>query len=464
MKLFKKDRVFYSNVLSLAIPIAFQSAITVGVNMLDNYMVSNVSQDSLSAVSLANTFISIFQIFCMGLGMGASVLVSRYWGMMKKNDHYEESSHALKQTISLMLRLTLLFAAIFAAITYLAPDKIMRSYSDEDTIINEGIAYFKYSVVTYFFVGVSMVSAIVLRSVGQARIPLFISILALLINLLGNYMFIFGNLGMPRLGVSGAALGTLISRIVEFTIILIYIFKIDKKIQFKVKHLFMNVRSILGEYINICIPVLVSDAILAFGNNSVAMVIGHLGGNFVAANAITANTQQLSTVVIQGVSQAGAIVTGQTLGMGQKEKTMEQGYLFLGLGLALGYISAWFIMISHIFVIDKFNPEPEAFYIAAQLMMAISIILIFQAANSIMTKGVLRGGGDTKMLMLADNIFLWIFALPLGIVTGFILHLPPFFIYLSLKSDQILKTIWCVFRLKSGKWIKKIGTGKESNT
>ena len=117
MKLFKKDRVFYSNVLSLAIPIAFQSAITVGVNILDNYMVSNVSQDSLSAVSLANTFISIFQIFCMGLGMGASVLVSRYWGMMKKNDHYEESSHALKQTICLMLRLTLLFAAIFAAIT-----------------------------------------------------------------------------------------------------------------------------------------------------------------------------------------------------------------------------------------------------------------------------------------------------------------------------------------------------------
>ena len=235
---------------------------------------------------------------------------------------------------------------------------------------------------------------------------------------------------------------------------------IDKEINFKIKDIFMNTKSLLSEYIRICIPVLISDGILAIGNNTVAMVIGHLGKTFVAANAITAVTQQLSTVVVQGVSQAGAIVTGQTLGTGKKDLTMKQGYLFFGLGLGLGLISAVFITAFKDLIIASYTEvSPETEKIAGQLMLAISFIIIFQATNSIMTKGVLRGGGDTKMLMITDNIFLWIISIPLGILAGFVFNLPPFWIYVCLKSDQIIKTFWSYLRLKSGKWIRKISTG-----
>ena len=461
MKLFQKQPAFYKGVFALALPIALQSLISIGVNMLDTIMVGSLGENALSATSLANSFISIYHIFCMGLGMGASVLVSRYWGMKKAADgHEEEAGHALKQTVCLMLRITVGLAAIFALLTLLMPSVLMKMYTNDSEIIRLGDIYFRWSVITYFFLGTGLVSTIVLRSVGQVRLPLYVSIGAFFVNLGANYAFIFGKFGAPRMEVAGAALGTLIARLFEAAMILGYLFCVDKKIRFRVKDLFMKTSSLIGEYFRISIPVLVSDAILAIGNNSVAMVIGHLGAAFVAANAITSVTQQLSTVVIQGVSQAGAIVTGQTLGLGDKKKTMDQGWMFLGLGFALGALSAVFIMaVSHP-IISTYNVSEETVNIAGQLMAAISVIIIFRATNSIMTKGVLRGGGDTKMLMLADNIFLWVLSIPFGCLAGFVFHWPAFWIYVAIKADDIVKTFWCIGRLRSEKWIKKISTGK----
>lgn len=462
MKLFRKEPDFYKRVFIIAIPIALQSLISIGVNMLDTIMVGSLGDTALSATSLANSFISIYHIFCMGLGMGASVLVSRYWGMKDgPEDENGSADRALKMTVALMLRLTLLLATLFAFATLIMPSTLMRMYTDDPAIIEQGAIYFRYSVITYFFLGTSLTSTIVLRSVGQVKLPLFVSIGAFFVNLGANYIFIFGHFGAPRMEVAGAALGTLIARIFEAVCIVGYLLFKDKRIAFRFNHLFMDTKILVGEYIKICIPVLISDGILAIGSNSVSMVIGHLGGAFVAANAITAVTQQLSTVVIQGVSQAGAIVTGQTLGSGEKEKTMAQGYMFLGLGLVLGFISAIFIVaLKNPIIASYSNVSDEAVAIAHKLMIAISLVIVFQATNSIMTKGVLRGGGDTKVLMLADNIFLWAISLPLGILAGFVFKLTPFWIYICLKSDQIIKTFWCVIRLRSGKWIKKISTGK----
>lgn len=462
MKLFRNDKDFYKQVFSLALPIALQSLLAIGVNMLDTIMVGSLGEKALSATSLANSFIGIYHIFCMGLGMGASVLVSRYWGMKHAGTgQEEEAAHALKQTVCLMLRLTLLLAGLFALATLIMPKTLMRMYTNEDDIISLGTIYFRWSIITYFFLGTSLTATIVLRSVGQVKLPLFVSIGAFFVNLLANYMFIFGKFGAPRMEVAGAALGTLIARLFEAGMILGYLFFKDNKIAFKLKDMFMKTGSLLAEYIRISIPVLVSDAILALGNNSVAIVIGHLGAAFVAANAITTVTQQMSTVVIQGVSQAGAIVTGQTLGKEGKEKTMTQGWMFLGLGLGLGTISALFIMAVSNPIISTYNVSQETVDIAKQLMASISFIIIFQATNSIMTKGVLRGGGDTKMLMITDNVFLWVVSIPAGILAGFVFKWPAFWIYFCLKLDQVIKTVWCVFRLKSEKWIKKISTGKK---
>ena len=453
--LFIKDKNFYKTVAGIAIPIAMQGLITSGVNMMDTVMISAVGETELSAVSLANQFIHIFHIFCMGIGMGASVLVSRYYGM--------KDGISLKRTIAIMLRLCLGMSVLFCVATFLLPEQIMRIYTTEEHIIAKGIEYLDYSVVTYFLFGLSLTCTIVLRNVGMVRIPLYTSIAAFFVNVGANYIFIFGKLGMPRMEVAGAAVGTLIARIFEFSMICGYLFLKDKKIGFRLRDLFAPVGNLWKEYIRISIPVLISDGILALGNNSVAMVIGRLEDGFVAANAVTTVTQQLSSVTIQGFSQAGAIVTGHTLGEGDRDKAFRQGYAFLGLGIVFGAVAAGIIMLISEPMIIAYDLTPQTQEIARQLMRSISLIVLFQATNSIMTKGVLRGGGDTKILMIADNVFLWVAAIPLGILAGLVWGLPAFWIYFSLKIDQVLKAIWCVSRLRSGKWIKKIKSSEEYN-
>lgn len=447
-KLISKDKTFYKTVAGIAIPIALQGLITTGVNMMDTIMIGMVGETELSAVSLANTFIHIYQILCMGIGLGASVLTARYYGMGDKT--------SMQKSVSIMTRLCIGIAALFAIATFLFPTQIMQIYTSEELIIANGVKYLRWSVVTYFLLGLSLTSTIILRNVGKVQMPLFTSIGAFLVNVGANYIFIFGKFGAPAMGVAGAAVGTLIARIFEFAIIDGYLWFKDTAIEFRLKNLFMPVGGLWKEYIRISIPVLISDGILALGNNSVAMVIGRLGESFVAANAITSVTQQLSSVLIQGFSQAGAIVTGHTLGEGKREKAQEQGYALLGLGFFFGLVSAGIIMLISEPMIRAYNVSPETAELARELMDAISIIVWFQATNSIMTKGTLRGGGDTKVLMIADNVFLWVFSLPLGILAGLVLHLPAFWIYIFLKIDQIMKCVWCVLRLNSGKWIKKI--------
>ena len=451
--LYVKDKNFYKTVAGIAIPIALQGLITTGVNMMDTIMIGAVGETELSAVSLANQFINIFHIFCMGIGMGASVLVARYYGM---KDYV-----SLKKTITIMLRLCLGMALLFCVATILLPRQIMCIYTVEEDIILKGMEYLKWSVFTYFLLGLSLTTTIVLRNVGQVRIPLYTSIGAFFINIGANYIFIFGKFGMPRMEVAGAAVGTLIARIFEFSMICGYLFFRDKKIGYRLPDLFRKVGELWREYIRISIPVLISDGILALGNNSVAMVIGRLGESFVAANAVTAVTQQLSSVMIQGFSQAGAIVTGYTLGEGDREKAQRQGYAFLGLGIVFGLVAAGIVLLISQPMIKAYNLSPLTGEIAGQLMLSISVIIVFQATNSIMTKGVLRGGGDTKILMAADNIFLWVASIPLGILAGFVFHMSAFWIYFFLKIDQVLKAIWCVIRLRSGKWIKKIKSAEE---
>ncbi|MBP5264399.1 MAG: MATE family efflux transporter, partial [Lachnospiraceae bacterium] len=181
------EKGFYSRVLVLALPIAMQSLITIGVNMLDNVMVGRLGETELSAVSLANQYISIYHIFCMGLGMGASVLVSRYWGMREKEP--EKAMAALRKTICIMVRLTVSLAAIFAILTFLIPEYIMKLFvkAEEAGIIENGITYLNYSIITFFFLGLSLTSTIVLRSVGQVKMPLYVSIGAFFVNLAANY-------------------------------------------------------------------------------------------------------------------------------------------------------------------------------------------------------------------------------------------------------------------------------------
>lgn len=442
------DREFYKTVAVIAIPISLQSLITIGVNMMDTIMLGSMGEVALSASSLANQFINIFHICCMGIGMGASVLTSRFWGMQDKD--------SLRKTITIMYRLCFVFGLLFTAATIIAPDALMRIYTSDEEVIRAGVSYFRWSVPCYWLLGFSLTTTIVLRSVGQVKLPLLCSVIAFFINIFFNWVFIFGKLGAPRMEVAGAAVGTLISRTFEFLFICGYFLFFDKKVSYRVKMILMKCGDLLKDYLRISIPVLVSDGLLAFGNSVVAMVMGRIGKEFVSANAITMVVQQLSTVFIQGISNASSIITGHTLGAGDTERAQRQGVTFLGLGTVIGVLAGGLIMILSWPVINCYNVTGETKAIAEQLMLAVGVIVIFQSMNSILTKGVLRGGGDTKFLMLADILFLWIASIPLGYLAGLVWHLPAFWIYTFLKIDQFIKAVWCVFRLGSKKWIKKI--------
>lgn len=448
LKKYLGDRKFYKNTALIAVPIALQSLITIGVNLLDNIMLGKLGELPLAASTLAVQFIAFYSICCMGLGMGASVLVSRFWGMRNLT--------SLRKVIALMLRFTFTIGLVFTLCAFFIPEEIMTMFTPELDVIAQGVLYLKWSVPCFLLMGFSTTCTIVLRSCKETKLPLVASIIAFFINIFANWVFIFGHLGAPRMEIEGAALGTLIARIFEFCFICGYLLFVNKSIGFRIHHIFMNCRDTIKEYFTISIPVLISDALLGLGTTVVAMVMGRIGHVFVAANAITTVTQQLSTTVIQGISQAGCIVTGHSLGEGEYERAEKQGWTFLLIGLAFGLFAGIFIMVFSNGIIGFYEIEEETRAVARQLMQAVGFIVIFMAANSIITKGVLRGGGDTKCLMIADNIFLWIVSIPFGYLAGLVFHWSPFWIYCCLKMDQILKLIWCVFRLKSGKWIHRI--------
>lgn len=448
MKLFVKDKQFYRMLVAFALPIALQQLITVGVNMADNIMLGQLGEAPMSGATLANNFITIFQIMCMGLGMGASVLVSRFFGM--------KDQLSMKKSVVIMFRLLFVVATAFSIATALFPSQIMRLFTVEEEVIRQGTGYLLISIPCYYLNGYAVTSSIMLRSVGKANVPLISSCCSFFINIFCNWVFIFGKLGAPEMGVNGAALGTLIARIVESSVILGFLFFKDTNIGLRIRDLTLSVKDLVKEYIRISIPVLVSDTLLGLGNSAVAVVMGHIGASFVAANSITTVVMSLATVVIQGISQASCTITGITLGEGNVEKAQTQGVTFATLGFIIGGFGCALILAISDLVVGAYKIEPETAVLAKDLMHALAFVIWFQAANSILTKGTLRGGGDTKFLMVADIIFLWIFSIPLGALTGLVLKWPGFWVYIMLRIDQFIKCIICVIRLKSGKWIKRI--------
>lgn len=422
--------------------------VTMGVNLLDNIMVGSLAETVMSGTSLANQYLSLFHICCMGIGMGASVLTARFWGMENLDD--------LKKTITLMLRFCISLAILFTLPAVFMPGVLMRVYTPDRDVIAQGILYYRWIWPSILLQGLSLTCTIVLRSVGQVRVPLFSSIGAFFVNVICNYMFIFGKLGAPRMEIQGAALGTLLARIFEFAVICGYFLLKDQKLAYRIKDMRMKCGSLLREYISVSIPVFVSDALLALGNSVVAMIMGQIGKEFVAANSITMVTQQLSTVMIQGICHAGCIVTGHTLGRGEKEKAQKQAWTFLNLGIIVGALSGLIILLVREPVISLYNISETTRQIANELMRSIALIVVFQCTNGIMMKGVLRGGGDTRFLMIADILFLWVMSIPLGALAGLQWGLSAFWIYFFLKIDQVLKAFWCVFRLRSRKWIKAL--------
>lgn len=447
-RLFVKEKSFYKLILSIAVPVVLQNMITIGVNIMDTLMLGNYGEVQLSASSLANEFINIYHIMCMGMSMGAAVLTAQYYGA--------GNNPSLKKIVTIVLRMGLVIAAAFTVVTLLFPEELMRLYTPDEAVIEKGVLYFRISAVTYVLLGVSLILTNILRTVHQVRFPLVLSIVTFFVNVFFNWVFIYGRLGAPEMQIEGAALGTVIARLVECGSLVTYFFVFDKRIGYRIKDLFMKCGDHVRVYITYAIPVMVSDTLLALGNSAVSIIMGHIGASFVAANSIISQTVRLSTVFNQGLSSASSVITGNTLGKGERDKAYHQGVTFLCLSILIGLAAAVVILLISPLLVESFNITQETKDIAYQLMASVSVMMVFQTVQSVLTKGVLRGGGDTRFLMLADILFLWLASIPLGYLCGSVWHLSPFWIYAALKIDWVIKSVWCIFRLRSKKWIRVV--------
>lgn len=450
-KYIETDRTFYKRLLTIAVPVILQSLITTGVNMVDNIMLGQLTETALSGSTQANQFIMLFTFAVMGVSMGASVLSSRYWGA--------KDLTSLKKVITIALRFGLALGLGFTIVDIFLPRQIMGLYFRPEAVaeIEAGVAYLRWSTATFLLMALSYVLTNIMRSMNLSNVPLVASIFAFVVNVGANYVLIFGKLGFPEMGVAGAALGTVIARIVE-TGIIVFFFLRDETLRYRLRDLFLRCGDLVRDFLRISVPVMLSDCLLGLGDNVLAIIMGQIGSGFVSANSITTILQRISTIFISGLSFSGCFLTGQILGEGRTEDARRQGYTYLILGAVVGGCAALIIQLVSDSVINVYNITDETKAIARELMNALSVIVIFRSTNSILTKGVLRGGGDTQFLLAADMSTMWLIAVPLGALAGLVLHLSTFYTYLFLHADQIIKAVWCVFRLRSGKWIKKIKT------
>lgn len=445
---FKRESSFYKKMLAIAIPITLQNLINIGINMADTMMLGSLGETALSASALANQFAFVFLVLHFGLAGGAGVLTGQFWG---KGDN-----ESISNTMSIMFKLSAAISILFFILGQFFPEAVMKIYSIDAEVIIEGAKYLKILSFAFLMQGFSLIAIGIFRTVGVVKLALISTSVSFVLNIFLNWMFIFGNLGAPRLGTAGAAVGTLFSRIVEFLIVIIYLLFIDKKIRFKLKSLLHFDTKIFKDYLRHGTPVLISDFILIIGLNMLAIIMGRMGSDMVSANSITSTIQQLATVFMMGVANASGVIIGNTVGAGEYDKAQEYGKTFAAISVVIGICAGLLIFSSKNLVLSIYNVSESTKMITRQLMTTSAIIVTFQALSSTLTKGVLRAGGDTKFLMIADVIFLWLVSIPLGAAAGLWLNLSPGIVLFCLKIDEVIKALWCSKRLLANRWIKNV--------
>lgn len=442
------DMSFYKKAMLIIIPVLLQNIINQGVNMMDTIMVGQLGEISISASSLANQFYVIFTFICMGVSAAGLVLASQYWGA--------EDYKTVHRVFDLILQLVIIVGAVMAVVTALFPQQIMSIYTDDMDVIIEGGRYLRITALIYVPHGISLVISNVIRSTGNAKLGLVVSGVSFFVNIFCNYVFIFGKFGLPAMGVVGAALGTLAARVVELAVTAVYMWKFEKTLRYHVKGLIkFPTRALLSEFRRLGLPAVISDTILALAASATSMILGHMGREVVSAYAIVAVLERFCTVATLGIASASGVMIGQTVGAGKFEQAKREGYTFLSMSCVIGVIAMMIVRIAGVWSIGLYEVTEDTVNAAVSMISASAILVFFQAVQSALSKGILRGGGDTKFLMVADVIFQWCASIPLGYLAGIVLGLAPFWVLIMLRIDYIIKSVWLIFRLAGDKWIHR---------
>lgn len=442
------NKTLLKRLLVLAIPIALQNMISFSVSLADSMMVGSLGELSISGVYICNQIQIILQMITVGIGAAQTVIAAQYWG---KGDR-----SSIKSIVSIALKFSMLCALLFWAAIFFFPNQILGLYTNDSLVIAEGMKYAKIICFSYLFFCISNVLLASLRCIGTVKIGLYVSIIAFIINVGLNWVFIFGHLGAPALGVAGAALATLITRIIEFIIVVIYFLMVDKKLMYRIKDFIPMNRVLLKDYFRYGFPVILGDILWGINLTVQGAIVGRLGATSIAAVSIANTIFSVISVGVYGTANASAIIVGNATGEGDIEKikviAKKLQVVFLVVGLCTGLL----LFSIRGFILSFYDVTAETDTIARALMLILSITVIGTAYQMSTLTGIVRAGGATHFVLINDLIFIWGIVIPLAYVMAFIVGAPTWVVFLCLKSDQIFKCAVAVVKVNRFDWIRKL--------
>ena len=443
-----KDRQFLKTLVTLMLPMVAQNLITLAAQMMDSLMLGRLGQIELSASSLANQPFFIFNLLIFGMASGSSVLNAQFWG--------KRDIRSIKIVISICLKVALTVSILLGAAVMFFPETVMRIYTDDPQIIAAGSEYLRIIGWCYFFFGLSNTLLTTIRSVGIVRIAVIDSVFSLVCNSGLNYLLIFGNFGFPKLGIQGAAIATVIARMGEAVIVLVYILVIDRKLQFKLRDFWEFDVGLLKNYLKNGLPVAFNEVFWSVGVSIQSMIMGRLGASVVSASQIASIVQQFSSVLIFGVANAAAIIIGNDIGAGKMERARERVTWFRIIGVLLGILASGIILGLSGPVVSFYNVPDETKQLAIEMLRVLAVIVLFVAQTGIGVVGLLRGGGDPRFALFVDLAGLWLVATPAGLLSAFVFKAPVLVVYACTKLDEPVKLLMLAWRMRNHRWMRDV--------
>lgn len=439
---------FYRTVIALVVPMALQNLINVGVTAADVIMLGAVGEDALSGASLAGQVQYIMTLFLFGLTSGATVLTAQYWGKGDKD--------AIEKILGIAVKTAVFVTALFTAAALVVPGLLLRIFTGDPVVIAEGIKYLRIVAFTYIMIGITQAYLYIMRSVERVIVATVVYLLSLICNIIMNSIFIFGLFGLPAMGISGAALGTLCARILEVVLVAGYARFFNKDIKLRLRYVLHTDKVLFGDFMKYALPVVINEVMWGLGTAANTAILGHMGSPVVAANSVAQVARQLATVVSFGLSSAAAIYLGKTIGEKRMEHARAYAKRFIGLSLIMGVLGGAVILIASPVASAFLSLSAEAKDYLRIMFFVMSYFVVGQAFNTTMVVGIFRSGGDTRFGLILDVSTMWCCSILLGFLAAFVFKLSVPVVYMILMSDEIIKIPITFWRYRSCKWLRDV--------
>lgn len=450
--MFWKDKKFMKAMFAVALPIALQNLITSSLNMVDTLMISSLGQTSIAAVGLANQIFFFFSLIIFGITSGASIFISQYWG--------RRDIPNVRKVLGISISLSIIVGIIFTIPGLFAPEKLMMLFLDSEEVVKLGADYLKIVALSYIITGVGMSFGTALRSTGRPHLPMKLSGVSFIVNTVFNYLLIFGKFGFPELGVKGAALGTLIARIVEIGL-LIYVVYLDKTAPLAAgaEDLFGWDLKYFKRIMITITPVMLNETFWALGQVMYSAAYARIGEQAAAAVQLTVTVENIFFVLIRGLGNACAVMIGSKIGQGDKEGAYDYAIKFMSISAVSGVILGFTMALTPNITLMLFkNIEPELKIVVVKLIKIIGYAFFLRAMNSVIVVGILRGGGDANYSLFLELGAVWFVGVPLAFIGALVLKWPVEYVMILVIMEQVAKLIGGIPRVLSKKWMKDLTT------